>query len=100
MPHYYFNVYNGADQLDEDGLELSGPEAARLEALQSAGSILKDEALSLALGEDWRMVVTDETGLILFRLDFTVHASSAVNHGERGSGRQRTQSSSNLLVKH
>ena len=46
------------------------------------------------------MVVTDETGLILFRLDFTVHASSAVNHGERGSGRQRTQSSSNLLVKH
>lgn len=87
MPRFHFNVYDGLSQLDREGQELAGWEEARLEAIRLAGAILRDEAKRIALGEDWRMEVTDETGLVLFRLDFTVMGSPAVMHarpGERG----------------
>ena len=37
--------------------------------------LLDDEAARGRLGEDWRMVVTDEAGVLLFRFDFIVEAA-------------------------
>ena len=77
MPRYHFNVYDGVTMLDPDGVELTSWEAARLEAIRHCGEIFKDDPKRIALGEDWRMEVTDDTGLVLFRLDFSVMETAA-----------------------
>lgn len=79
MPHYHFNVYDGVSEIDRVGTELGDHNEARIEAMRLAGEILENTAHRLALGEDWRMEVTDSSGLILFRLDFTVMESSALS---------------------
>ena len=79
MPRYYFNVYDGKDTIDDVGAELPNVVFARREAIRYSGAILEDEAERLSLGEEWRMEVLDETGLILFCLTFMVTASPAVS---------------------
>lgn len=78
MPRFYFNVYDGVTILDEEGTEFPTWKEARLGAIQAVGEILKNSPERIALGEDWRMEVTDETGLVLFRLDFLVMESPAM----------------------
>ncbi|TXM91272.1 hypothetical protein [Methylobacterium sp. WL116] len=78
MPRFHFNIYDGEDYLDKDGFELPSWEQARHEAIRLAGEIFQHTAGKISLGEDWRMEVTDEKGLILFRLDFTVLDAAAV----------------------
>lgn len=72
MPRFHFNIYDGVSETDQEGTELPDWWTARVEAIAFAGVIFKDEARRLALGEDWHMEVTDEAGLVLFRLDFSV----------------------------
>ena len=78
MPRYHFNVYDGHNIVDDIGAELPNPTFARREAIRYAGALLEDEAKRLGLGDEWRMEVTDATGLILFSLDFTVTESPAM----------------------
>ena len=78
MPRYYFNVYDGKVTLDPDGMELSDTAQARRMAVRMAGQIFDDDAELVALGEDWHMEVVDETGLLLFRLDFVVTDAPAL----------------------
>lgn len=47
-------------------------DTARQEALQLAGTIIADAGRRAELGESWRVEVTDDTGLVLFRMDFAV----------------------------
>ena len=75
MPRYHFNVFDGRTILDPVGQELADPHAAQLEAVIVAGEIIKDQAKHLAIGEDWHTEVTDDAGLILFRLDFHITAA-------------------------
>ena len=79
VPRFHFNVYDGVNEIDREGTELPDRGEARIEAMRLSGEILKNTAHRLALGEDWRMEVTDEKGLILFRLDFTVMESAATS---------------------
>lgn len=79
MPRFHFNVYDGIDEPDREGTDFRDWDAAREEAIRLAGELLRDSAKQMALGEDWRMEITDETGLILFRLEFTLMASAAVS---------------------
>ncbi|MBE7244933.1 MAG: hypothetical protein INR63_08285, partial [Actinomycetospora chiangmaiensis] len=72
MPRFYFHVHDGHSELDPDGTELPDWQSARLEAIRLAGDILKQDAHRIALGEDWRIEVTDQTGLILFQMTFLV----------------------------
>ena len=72
MPRFHFNVHDGVSQLDKKGTVLPDWEAARIEAICLAGHILQNEAKRIALGEDWRIEVTDHTGLILFQMTFQV----------------------------
>jgi hypothetical protein len=79
VPRYFFNVHDGQFLPDTEGTELPDFDHARCEAISYAGKLLEEEASRLALGEDWHMEVRDETGLILFRLDFLVTASPVVS---------------------
>lgn len=82
MPRYHFNIYDGSSQLDLEGIELSGIRAAREEAVRLAGELLRDGYEGISEADDWRMEVTDDRGLILFRLDFTMMDASAVSGGK------------------
>ena len=78
MPRFHFNVFDSAALKDTEGTEFATWEEARLGAIHTAGEIIKDNPKRIALGEDWRMEVTDEYGLVLFRLDFQVMESAAM----------------------
>jgi hypothetical protein len=81
MPRFHFHIFDGRDQRDVDGIELSDFQEARVEAIRYAGEILKDDAHRIALGEDWYMDVTDDAGMILFRFHLSTVASSAISGG-------------------
>ena len=80
MPRYFFNVYDDRKLIDEEGTVLPNWRVAQAVAIRYAGELLQSEAERLKAGEDWHLEVTDETGLILFRLDFSLNASSALAH--------------------
>ena len=68
MPRYHFNVYDGGSDLDSEGSELPDDGASRREGIRLASAILDDSASDLSDG-NWRLEVTDDRGVILFRLD-------------------------------
>ena len=71
MPRYFFHVIDGRDIIDNVGTELSGLKAARTEAIQLAGAILRDEGDAFWKGEEWQMNVTDLTGQSVLKLRFS-----------------------------
>lgn len=79
MPRYHFNIHDGHSEIDRDGTELPDIQTARSEALQLAGTIISDAGRRVEFGEDWRVEVTDDSGLVLFRMDFVVVESPAVS---------------------
>lgn len=62
MPRYHYNVYDGINIIDHDGIELQDLNQARVEALRYAAGIIHDEARKKRLGNEWRLEVTDEGG--------------------------------------
>ena len=78
MPRFHFNIHDGVNLPDPVGTELRGWKEARFEAVRLAGAILRDVANRLSLEEDWRMEVTDDSGLILFQIVFSVLPSASV----------------------
>ena len=77
MPRFFFHVFDGKDLRDDIGTELSDFDAAQVVAIRFAGEILRDEAHRIEVGQEWRMDVTDESNLVLLRLDFSAVASPA-----------------------
>ncbi|WP_231462806.1 DUF6894 family protein [Sphingomonas sp. URHD0057] len=45
MPLYYFNLYNDAVTMDDEGVELADPEAARAHAIKEARHMAADSVL-------------------------------------------------------
>ena len=78
VPRFHFNVYDGYSAPDPEGVELVDLRAARKEAIVLAGSLIRDEGARLRPGEDWRMEVTDESGLLLCQLNFAVVEAPAI----------------------
>jgi hypothetical protein len=70
VPRFHFNVRDGTNIPDPDGTELPDLKSARKEAVKLAGRLLLDEPDSFWEGSDWHVEVTDDRGVILFRLDF------------------------------
>ena len=68
MPRYFFNVKDGVDILDNEGVELADLYAARLQAVRFSGELLKDHPDVFWIQHEWRIEVTDETKLILFAI--------------------------------
>ena len=78
MPQFYFNVFNGdVAELDQEGWHYLTSRQARIEGLRLAGSILGEHAEAFTVSTDWRMEITDDNGLILFRIDIDLMETSA-----------------------
>ena len=68
MPRYFFNIHDGLDVQDADGLELADLKAAQTEAVKLFGALLIDQPARLWGGEDCSLEVTDADGSTLFAL--------------------------------
>jgi hypothetical protein len=69
MPKYFFIVrHEGHISDHSDGIDFPDLDAARLEALKSAGELLREFAVPLEAGSEWRMEVADETHRPIFSL--------------------------------
>jgi uncharacterized protein DUF6894 len=71
MPRYFFNVHDGQDLPDKEGVELASREAAQTEALRAAGDMLKEIGREFLRDHAWEMHVTDEAGKTVCRLRFS-----------------------------
>ena len=71
MPRYFFNVKDGRDMPDHDGLELADPAAARVMAVFTSGEMLRAHAESFWNDRDWQMNVTDDQGATVCHLRFS-----------------------------
>jgi hypothetical protein len=70
MPRYHFNVHDGTDHPDLQGTELDDVPAARKHAVRYFGEMLQRDPCTFWNGEEWKMEVANETGLVLFSLHF------------------------------
>jgi hypothetical protein len=71
MPRFFFNVRDGVDLPDEEGMELPGPDRARSQAIVTAGEMMRDKGRELWPGTEWSMQVTDERGDTVCILKFS-----------------------------
>ena len=70
MPRYFFNIFDHGTDRDEEGVELSGPKEARVQAVIFAGDYLSDHP---ELVEDEKLVieVRDESHTVLLTVTMT-----------------------------
>jgi hypothetical protein len=71
MPRYFFNIYDGYDVPDQDGMELQDIYVAQAQSIRMSGEILREMAAKSWDGTEWRLEVTDESGTVLFILRFS-----------------------------
>jgi hypothetical protein len=71
MPRYFFNVHDGKDLPDSEGIELPGRKEAHRQALTTAGEMLREMNREFLAGDVWEMHVTDEAGATVCRLMFS-----------------------------
>lgn len=64
MPRYFFHSEGSQLKIDEEGTDLPALDAARLEAIQTAGEMLRDGAINAEApdGLPWRLWVTEGPG--------------------------------------
>jgi hypothetical protein len=86
VARYHFQVRTESHVALTETADLQGPQEARVEAARRIGSLLHDHAHQLWVDEDWRMDVTDETGLILFTIQVSAMDSAATMGSNRPSG--------------
>jgi hypothetical protein len=79
MPRYFFHTRNGEEFPDEEGTELADDDAARAEAIVTAGSVLRDLGRKFWSGQDWSMHVVSETGEIVCELLLTARSGGPEN---------------------
>jgi hypothetical protein len=70
VPRFHFHVHDGVEHPDPEGSDLPDIPSARKYAVRYFGEMLQDEPSTFWNGEELRMQVADETGLLLFSLHF------------------------------
>lgn len=83
MARYFFHIENGQSKLDDAGMELDDPHAARVEAVRMLGDILKSDPHHFWDHQSFKLIVTDENHLILFVLDLSGIVAPAVSAANR-----------------
>jgi hypothetical protein len=81
MPRFYFDISAGAsvvDVQDEEGHELEGLNAARIEAVRLSGETLASYPDRFWSVGQWNCTVSDENRLILFVLHFYAQDAAAL----------------------
>lgn len=71
MPRFHFNILSSTADHDLEGTEFADIEAAKREARRYAGTRLSDSAFIADPDDEWRIEITDPTGLVLFWIDVT-----------------------------
>jgi hypothetical protein len=71
MPRYFFNVHDGKDLPDDEGIELPGRNEAHRQAIITAGEMLRESDRKFLAGDIWEMHVTDARGTTVCRLRFS-----------------------------
>jgi hypothetical protein len=78
MPRFYFHLNDGTEHPDRLGSDLPGLEAVREYAAAYLGELLRESGGSVLNGDDWRLNVTDEAGLVLLTIHiFAIESASA-----------------------
>ncbi|MFC5068878.1 DUF6894 family protein [Flaviflagellibacter deserti] len=70
MQRFFFHVIDGTFGIDSEGTELLDLDAARSEAIRTAGEILRHAPQPVYDGTEWQMHVTDESTRTLLKLTF------------------------------
>ena len=71
MPRYFFTAQNGRRYPDPVGVDLPGPAAARGYAVKALTELLSEMREEFLADESFILTVTDEAGLLLYRLDLS-----------------------------
>ncbi len=69
---YFFSCEGAQTFHDSDGTNLVDDHCAMMQAIQNAGEVLTDHAAAFSETPFWRMTVSDETGRVAFRLNFSI----------------------------
>ena len=85
MPRFFFHLHDGTDHPDREGSFLPSLEAARGHAAAYLGKLLRDGGNEIWNGEDWRLNVADETGLVLLTIYIFAIESAAGSQLARSS---------------
>ncbi|MBX9930550.1 MAG: hypothetical protein K2Y56_03265 [Methylobacterium sp.] len=72
MPLYFFDVYDGAMQLDEEGVQCEDLQAARLVAKKLLPNIARDEASQGSDSHIYAVVVSDADHCPVYTVSLTV----------------------------
>lgn len=80
MPNFFFDVYDGKTNIKTKGTNLPTWQEARTLAIRYMGEIFCSEANDISQSEDWHMNVTNEDGLVLMRLDFSILLSPSIDY--------------------
>lgn len=78
MPRYFFHVEDGQSYTDLQGTVLEDLNAARRESVRFAGALLADQPEAFWGHGEWRLRVTNESGLTLFMLTFLATDAPAI----------------------
>ena len=88
MPRYHFNIRNGYGfTLDEEGLDLSSENDARVQALRGARSLISAEVMEGRLDLDGQIEVTDEQNDAVMTVRFS--DAVRVHQGDRSLAANR-----------
>ena len=79
MPRYFFHVYDGFSTKDNEGINLPDIFAAQEEGIRLSGELLREMGGKFWDGTEWSLEVTDEGGLVLFRLRFSADKATALD---------------------
>jgi hypothetical protein len=86
MDRYYFDLHDGVDIIDEDGMELASLENARHHAVMKMAELLMQAPGQFWAGDAWTLKVKDDLGLTLFKLNFSATESAVVASPMSASG--------------
>ena len=79
MPWYFFNVHDGHDFPEHEGIELADLVAVRTEAMRYAGEMLQDGTTNIWTDHEWELVVGDATGACVLTLTIQAEDHSLVD---------------------
>ena len=68
MPRYFFHISDSVLIPDLEGVVLPDDDAARLEAVTTAGAMLRDHAREFWSSGEWKVIVTDAHRIVLFTI--------------------------------
>jgi hypothetical protein len=77
VPQYNIELRSQERVWETLAVESADQTALRVEVAKFVGELLKDHAEKIWIDEDWRVDVTDHTGLILFVMQITVINAAA-----------------------